>query len=170
MRANRPAVLMVALLMMFGILAASGSVANAQSYPGDATLTVNDPNPKCGQTVQVVGTGFLPNAPVTISIAGKVVGTAMSDAKGSFTFPYTLPVPCVDGEQIIRATDGTNTLLVTITVSSTTQTTAATGNLPRTGSSDTSLRLAQGGILLVATGGLLLAATRKRRQSASTGS
>jgi hypothetical protein len=161
MRVNRPAVLIVALLMMFGVLAASGSAADAQSYPGAATLTVSDSNPVCGQTVKVVGTGFLPNALVTVTIAGKVVGTAQTDAQGNFTFPYTLPDPCVNGAEIIRATDGTNTLLVTVTVSSATRTTTATGNLPRTGSSDTSMRLAQGGVLL---------ATRKRLQSASTGS
>jgi LPXTG-motif cell wall-anchored protein len=192
MRANRPAVLIVTLLMVLGVFAAAGAAASAQSYPNDATLTVNDPNPVCGQTVQVVGTGFLPNAPVTVSIAGQVVGTATSDADGNFTFPYTLPTPCVDGEQLIRATDGTNTLLVTISVSSTTQSTAnstnssipsnssnssntqtntaATGTLPRTGSSGTSMHLVQAGILLVATGGILLVATRKRRQTAHTGS
>jgi LPXTG-motif cell wall-anchored protein len=167
-RSSRPLVsLLVACFVALGVLVAGAVGAGAVEYPSDATLTVNDPTPACGQTVQVVGTGFLPDTTVTITIAGEVVGTTMSDADGNFTFPYTLPDPCISGEQLIRATDGTNTLLVSITVSSTTQTTATTpaaGDLPVTGSSDTSLHLAQAGVLLVAAGGILLMATRKRRR------
>ena len=163
----RPAQVLVALfvaaLLGLGLMVTGSGTAGAVDYPSNATLTVNDPNPVCGQTVNVTGTGFLPNTLVTITIAGQVVGTVMSDANGNFTFPYTLPVPCVDGEQTIRATDGTNTLLVNINVSSTTQTTVS-GTLPRTGSSDTSLHLVQVGLLLVGVGGILLVATRKRRR------
>lgn len=171
MKLNRSAVVLMSLLLVvLGALVTGTTVAGAQEYPPTATLTVNDPNPVCGETVEVRGTGFAPNATVTISIGGHDVGTAQTDAEGNFTFPYTLPDPCDSGEQIIRATDGTTTLLVTISVSSTTVTTAttATGNLPRTGSSDSTLRLAQIGILLVAFGGILLMATRKRRQPART--
>jgi LPXTG-motif cell wall-anchored protein len=165
MRAGRTAALIVSLLMVFGVLVSGAGAASALTYPSHATLTVNDPNPKCGQTVDVVGTGYLPNTLVTVSVGGSVVGTVMTDDQGSFTFPYTLPVPCVDGEQIIRATDGTTDLTVTVTVSSTTETTVTPGNLPRTGSSGTTMHLVQIGILLVAGGGILLLATRKRRQS-----
>jgi len=170
MRANRTAALIVSLLVVFGALVTGAAAVSALTYPTDATLTVNDPTPSCGQTVQVVGTGFLPNTEVTVSIGGKTVGTAMTDADGNFTFPYTLPTPCDAGEQIIRATDGTNTLLVSISVSSTTETTAtpttvATGSLPVTGSSGTTMHLVQAGILMVAGGGILLLATRKRRQT-----
>jgi LPXTG-motif cell wall-anchored protein len=162
MRANRPVALIVSLLMVFGFVALGAGASSALTYPANATLTVNNPTPKCGETVNVVGTGFLPNTEVTITISGVVVGTAMTDDKGNFTFPYTVPTPCIDGKQLIRATDGTNTLLVNITVLSTTQT-RATGSLPRTGSSGTTMHLVQAGILMVAAGGILLIATRKRR-------
>ena len=172
MRANRTAALIVSLLVVFGALVTGAAAVSALTYPTDATLTVNDPTPSCGQTVQVVGTGFLPNTEVTVSIAGQTVGTVMTDADGNFTFPYTLPTPCDAGDQVIRATDGTNTLLVSVTVSSTTETTAtststtvATGSLPVTGSSGTTMHLVQAGILMVAGGGILLLATRKRRQT-----
>jgi hypothetical protein len=170
-RSTRPTrligALFVALILGLGLLLAGPGTAGAVDYPSDATLTVNDPTPSCGQTVDVVGTGFLPDTLVTITIGGQVVGTVTSDANGNFTFPYTLPDACVDGEQTIRATDGTNTLLVSITVSSTTRataTTTASGNLPVTGSSGTTLHLVQVGVLSVAIGGILLVATRKRRR------
>jgi len=168
MKLNRSALVLVSLLMVvLGALVTGTTAAGAQEYPPTATLTVNNPNPVCGETVEVRGTGFAPNSTVTVSIGGHEVGTAQTDAEGNFTFPYTLPDPCDSGKQIIRATDGTTDLQVTISVSSTTVTTA-TGSLPRTGSSDSTLRLAQIGILLVAFGGILLMATRKRREPART--
>jgi len=171
MRAPRISAVIAALLMVFGLFAATSVLAGpagALDYPGKSTLTVNDPTPKCGQTVDVVGTGFLPDTLVTVTVGGKVVGTITTDDQGSFTFPYVVPDPCVDGEQqTITATDGTNTLTVDITLSATTATTLApSGNLPRTGSSDTTLHLVQLSVLLIAVGGVLLVATRKRRHTA----
>lgn len=148
----------LAMLMAAATLLLAIPAANAQ-YEGGATLVVNNPNPMCGTTVNITGSGFAPNSTVTLTLEGSTIGTAQTDSKGAFTFPWTAPCTLV-GSRVITASDGTTTLSATLTIGSTTAATSAPTALPRTGS-DSGLFL-RVGVLLVAAGGLLVLAARKR--------
>jgi len=152
--------LAITLVAVVACLIPASVAGAAGGYPDTPTLVIDQTVvPPC-TTLMLTGTGFLPNTLVTISANGKVVGTVMSDAKGSFTFPYPVPCDAVAGQIIFHATDGTNDLEVDAQVI--VQTSTTTGTLPRTGSSDTTLRLVQGSVLLITMGGLLVLATRRR--------
>jgi len=144
------------------------SVAGAAGlYPDTPTLVIDQPVvPPC-TTLMLTGTGFLPNTLVTITANGKVVGTVTTDANGGFTFPYPVPCDAVAGQIVFHATDGTNDLEVDAQV--VVQTSTTTGTLPKTGSSDTTLRLVQGSVLLITMGGLLVLATRRRTRRDQVG-
>jgi LPXTG-motif cell wall-anchored protein len=149
--------------LVFAVLAAglalflAAPAAHAQ-YEGGSTLTVNIPNPTCGQTVIVTGSGFLPDTEVTLTIGGSVIGTATTDAEGDFSFPYTVPANCSSGTVVISASDGVTVLTVSLAVGAPTP--APSTTLPRTGSDNSNLIRA--GAVLLAVGGLLVLATRKR--------
>ncbi|MBA7660660.1 hypothetical protein ES703_68664 [subsurface metagenome] len=65
------------------------------------------------------GTGFIPNAPVTITYATEsvVVATTISDANGEFSATFTIP-PSEGGVHTITASDGTNSLTSTFIMES----------------------------------------------------
>jgi LPXTG-motif cell wall-anchored protein len=162
MRALRTTRLLLATFLAGLIVVAAAPVVQAQQgYAGGATLTVSNPAPACGSPVTLTGTGFKPNAPVTLTQeGGGTIGTATTDANGTFSFVWTIAEPCTAGTVVIQASDGTTVLSVSITIGGTTVQTTGTTTLPRTGSDNGNLLRA--GILLVAAGGLLVLATRKR--------
>ncbi len=152
--------LAVTLVAALAVLLPATVAGAAGEYPDTPTLVIDQTVvPPC-TTLTLTGAGFLPNTLVTITANGKVVGTVMSDANGNFTFPYPVPCDAVAGQIVFHANDGTNDLEVDATV--VVQTATTTGTLPRTGSSDTTLRLVQGSVLLITMGGILVLATRRR--------
>ena len=180
MRANRSlrtaAALLIAALAL--ALALPAGAAFAQTYPNTPTLTVDQPVvPPC-TTVVLTGTGFLPNAVVTISVDGKVIGTVTTDDQGNYSFPYTVSCSEVDGAVLtFTGDDGTNILSVSVTIEAAVVTTTAGGSpttsgssttsgvLPRTGASDTTMLLIRISVVLVAVGGILVLATSRRKRS-----
>jgi LPXTG-motif cell wall-anchored protein len=117
-----------------------------------------------GGAVTVTGTGFLPNAPVTVSIViggvTVVLGTTMSDANGNWSFVFDAPAG--GGTYAVTGTDGVNTLTTDITVGG--SNVPAHEGLPFTGASST-VTLTQIGAGLVAAGALVALFVRKRRHA-----
>jgi len=70
-----------------------------------------------GDTFTISGSGFTPNAGVTITLAGAQT-TASTDASGRFSATVTVPGG-QSGPQVITASDGVNTMTTTFTVEST---------------------------------------------------
>jgi hypothetical protein len=160
---------------------AGAGVASAQTYPAVATLTVDQPVVDPCTTVTLTGNGYLPDATVTVSVNGQVVGTVMTDDDGHFTFPYPVPCNATAGQLLFTAADPANSLTTTVTVRGQAKTTGgdgsssngsgnvsnvgtgATGSLPVSGSNtDTYVRIA---VLLIAGGGLVLLASRRRERT-----
>ena len=101
---------------------------------------------------------------------GKPIGTAVTDASGNFSFPYTIPADAADGSTItFMANCGSVTPKTIVEVSAiavaTTVVPASTQPLPRTGSAST-LPLLAAGIAFVVIGGLIVLSMRKRNQRA----
>jgi len=175
----RLAALLVACALVMGLYATG--TASAQTYPSVPTLTVDQPIVDPCTTVILTGTGYLPNAPVTITVNGQVVGTVTTDGSGNFTFPYPVPCSAAAGQLQFTAADRINSLNTTVTVrarsissvsngaNSATQSASAastgsgSGSLPVSGSNtDNFVRIA---VLLIALGGILLLALRRRDRS-----
>ncbi len=94
------------------LLAARGLVAVAPAAADAATIQLNRPCYLTGGVVGVSGSGFAPNAPVTINQNGQQIGTAQADALGSFQGSYSAPEVSETERQTdidVSATDGTNT-------------------------------------------------------------
>jgi len=72
-----------------------------------------------GMEMTVSGTGFIPEATITITYATEpiAVTTATADADGAFTATFKVP-ESESGEHIITASDGTSTMQVTFTMES----------------------------------------------------
>ena len=144
-----------ALLMTLGFSTAAG----AQEYTGATLVVPITVSP--GENMTVSGTGFLPNAPVTVTVASTptVVGTPMTDGDGNWTLTFAAPTE--PGVHTITASDGTNVITGTFTVVAAGTAVTPAGTLPYTGS-DSSLPLAQLGLGLVAVGAIAVLMVRKR--------
>ena len=82
-----------------------------------ASVQLSQPTRNTGDTFAVDGSGFTPNASVTITLASEQI-TASTDASGWFSVNVT--VPCgQNGPQPITTSDGINTVTTTFTVEST---------------------------------------------------
>ena len=166
------------------IVLGGASAVSAANY-GGATLTAPS-TATTGGTVILSGTGFLPNAPITITIDrdGVVVNgiytdvsgrlsasvdvsgrlsasvTAPSNAgiytDGSGRFSVSVTVPSDPGNYTISATDGVNTVSTTVVVSAS----GGGSALPVTGNSS-SLPIAQLGAALLAVGALIVFGVRR---------
>jgi LPXTG-motif cell wall-anchored protein len=140
-------------------LVVAAPAAHAQ-YQNTPTLTVDKPTAPAGSTVLVCGTNFLPNTTVSLSVGSSSIGQAQTDAAGAFCFPWDTATLSA-GTYVVTATDGRNTLSVTVVLTAG-GTTAPTGTLPYTGSE--SGTFARAGAALVAVGALLVLVTRRRLQ------
>lgn len=94
------------LLIAVGLLAATPAAADA------ATIQLNRSCYLTGGVVGVSGSGFAPNAPVTITQNETQIGTAQADALGSFQGSYSAPEVSESERQTdieVSATDGVTT-------------------------------------------------------------
>jgi len=71
------------------------------------TLTINPTSGEKDTAVTVSGSGFLPSQSITISFNAVSVASVTSDANGSFSAIFTVPIPTV-GTHKIKVSDGTN--------------------------------------------------------------
>ena len=156
------------------IVLGGASAVSAANY-GGATLTAPS-TATTGGTVILSGTGFLPNAPITITIDrdGVVVNGIYTDVSGRLSASVTAPsnagiytdgsgrfsvsvtVPSDPGNYTISATDGVNTVSTTVVVSAS----GGGSALPVTGNSS-SLPIAQLGAALLAVGALIVFGVRR---------
>lgn len=93
------------LLTVAGLSAAVPAAADA------AALQLNRTCYLTGATAGLSGSGFAANAPVTVTQNGQQIGTAQTDALGSFTASYSVPEVSDTQRQSdieVTATDGTN--------------------------------------------------------------
>ncbi len=70
-------------------------------------ITVNPPNGPVGAKVTVQGTGFSPEIQVRITFNDMLMGYALVDDLGNFTFNFTIPVSNAE-EHVIKAFDAEN--------------------------------------------------------------
>ena len=82
------------------VVSPAGTAQAAQNCPGSnypaspgATVSVSTTTPRVGARIEVSGTGYCANEDVTITIAGKKVGTAHTDASGNFDPSVRVPGP-----------------------------------------------------------------------------
>lgn len=91
------------------------AVALVAIVPATADAAAIQLNRSCyltGGVVGVSGSGFAPNAPVSITQNGEQIGTAQADALGSFQGSYAAPEVSESQRQTdieVSATDGVNT-------------------------------------------------------------
>jgi hypothetical protein len=172
--------MLLGLTAMLFVLAPSIAGAQIAGTDGGYTPPVIDAPPVVPPGVPVVisGTGFLPNAVVTITVliggVEVVLGTTVTDANGNWTFVITSPLQG-GTTYAITGTDGVNSLTTDVFVTpSATPTTIAHEGLPFTGlvneglpftGSSATVTLTQIGAVLVASGAFLALVVRKRRAS-----
>jgi LPXTG-motif cell wall-anchored protein len=164
----------VAALMAITALFAATSVASAQTppYPSTPTLSVDRQTAPVGTTLILTGKGWPSTTNVNLSY-NPPIGTALTDAGGSFSFPWDT-TGVAAGTYAVTATDGVNSIAVQVTLTAAGSAvppasiapaqTGGTGSLPRTGSD--SSNVARFGAALVAGGALLVLVTRRRSHAA----
>jgi LPXTG-motif cell wall-anchored protein len=163
----------LAVVALLSALAALVPVTSASAGGGpsdyvDCLITVDPSTFEAGDTVTVTGTGLEPNFETTIEFNSVTVqvGTAITDASGSFEVQVTIPADAVDGPHTISAVCDTagNISSTDVTVSSISapSTTTGGGPLPRTGT-DSKPLLVVGAIAILVGIALVLVSKRRRR-------
>jgi LPXTG-motif cell wall-anchored protein len=136
------------------IVLGGASAVSAANYGGGTLTGPGTATP--GGTMALSGTGFLPNAPITITInPGGVVVTGIS-SNGSGSFSASVTAPSNAGTYTVSATDGVNTSSTSVVVSAS----GGGSALPVTGNSS-SFPLAQLGATLLAVGALIVFGVRR---------
>lgn len=160
------AMLVVGIVVLMGM-----STAGAQTYPGEATLTLSQPTVFQGAAFSATMTGCTPGETIRFVLTSDPIemGTVVADATGTGTITFTVPANYPTGPHTVTSTCGTQVLTANIEVLAravTPATTPSSTPLPVTGS-DTDL-FVRAGVSLVAVGGLLVvAAFAARRRSGS---
>ena len=152
--------------------APSGSCPGSQAYPPtpDATVEASSTAPATGASIEVSGVHYCGDEDVTITIAGKKVGTAHTDAQGSFDPKVVVPGPsgakqlCGIGASGLAA--DANCLTLTVQTAGG-QAEPASGGTAFTGA-DVALIVAVA-VLLLAGGVAFSTAGRRRRKSNAPG-
>lgn len=163
----------IAALFVLAVPAAAQTSPSAPGYGGGATVTSSDTTVTPGEPITLNGSGFVPNAKITLTFNSTPVplGTAQANASGAFTKQVTVPnVP--PGQHSITAVGSIagRTAITEITVMGASAVappatpTPSHGGLAFTGT-DAALTAGLGALLLVV-GGLAVLATRKRRAAA----
>lgn len=175
----RHALLVIATLLSsvaFAVLPSVGAEAQGTcnlpaQYQGSATFAASSSSATPGSTVVFTGTGWPANSSIPVTVDGVSVGSATTNASGSFSFSYTFPAATSTGTHVVSASCGGFVLSQNITVSSggttnvttVTPLTSTTSSLPVTGSN--SIGMAQIALALLAAGGLLVLVTRRRSRA-----
>jgi LPXTG-motif cell wall-anchored protein len=144
--------------LMAALMLGSATLAQAQTYGGGTIVA--PPAPAPGGTMQISGTGFPPNTPITVTVGGTTITGIVTDASGSWV--ATVPVPTTPGVYTITATDGTTTSSTTVTVGGSSSGGGGT-ILPNTGSSSP-MKLAPIGAGLIVVGALIVFGVRSRNR------
>lgn len=193
----RPLRALIAVSLLVVALAFGGfgiSAAAAQTYPPQPDVEVDKPIVPEGGVVIITGSGFSPNASITLTDQfGNVIGTTTTDANGNWTFEWNTTEIDPD-DYFITASDGVNEVTFEIDVTPpgpvppdptippttvapdptpeptpgptpTTPVVPAGPTLPQTGGVDQ--QLLRIGAIALAVGALMVLAVRNRRPSAA---
>lgn len=185
MPTKRSAIWLVTGITAVLALVAFAPAASAQTYTGQATVTVSDLVASPGEPITVVASGYAAGATVTFTLNSDPIhlGTATADAQGTARLTFTIPtgVPAGDHTLVASGLDASGnvlTLSTRLTVmaaggnsggtggtggtgsGSGSGSGSSSGSLPRTGSDNTNL--VRAGALLIAAGGAAVLVTRKR--------
>lgn len=189
------ALIAVSLLVVALVFGGFGiSAAAAQTYPPQPDVEVDKPIVPEGGVVIITGSGFSPNASITLTDQfGNVIGTTTTDANGNWTFEWNTTEIDPD-DYFITASDGVNEVTFEIDVTPpgpvppdptippttvapdptpeptpgptpTTPVVPAGPTLPQTGGVDQ--QLLRIGAIALAVGALMVLAVRNRRPSAA---
>jgi LPXTG-motif cell wall-anchored protein len=172
----RIAVIVAATCLVFlapaiSTLESAGAASPPVSYQGGCTLVLSAVSATQGGQLSVTAKGFPAGALVTFTLHSDpvVLGSATADGNGDATLTFTLPADTTPGMHTITAVgvppgqcDPEVSSELMVLAQNVTNTTAATGSLPRTGTN--SFELLQIALVLIAIGGLITLATRKRLQ------
>ena len=110
------------------VKARHGTNIGSASFIALASISLSQTTGYVGTTVTVSGTGFKANQSITITFANIQVGTAVSEANGSFSGKFTVP-SVVSGTHKVEASDGVNTDSADFTVSVDVSLSQTTGNV-----------------------------------------
>ncbi len=149
---------------------AEGSVQlHAQWAEHAPTVTLDDSAYKHGDTVTVSGTGFEPNAHVTLTMHSTpvVVGTLVAKADGTLAGSFAVPHDAAVGSHTLAVDDGYHTALAQFEISASADDSAGGGSfgggsaakLPTVGDSLVPIAVGTAGLALLAL--LAVLATRK---------
>lgn len=85
----------------------------------EVNLALSETTGHVGSQITISGSGFVPNAPVTITYTSEpqVVATTTTDSSGKFQATFNVP-RSTPGQHTISASDGTNTIATTFTMES----------------------------------------------------
>lgn len=146
--------------------------ASAAPYPPPVTtsLSVSSNTPCAGQSIKVGGSGFGATEAVTLSIGGTVVGSATTDAAGSFDPDVTTP-NLIGGQNLtgLGQTSGrTASLTITIRDCAGAGASGGGGGGGGGGLASTGVKIAGLGLLaaLLLSGGMFFVIAGRRRASA----
>lgn len=164
------------LLLLLGLFGVGAATAGAQGYAGNATLVCSPLTVAPGGVIGLVLTGASPGVEVTFSY-NPTLGTAVADETGTATLDAVIPDAASEGPIEISASWSDGGVDVTATCPATVGAgegaevlgvaisaggpQAASQSLPATGS-DSTLPLAQIGIVLVVAGTAVALVARKR--------
>lgn len=145
----------------------------ATTYPPSpgATVMSSTTTPFIGQTIEVSGKGYCPDEDVALFIGSTRVGTAHTDANGSFDPPAKVPGPVGQATLLGRGASGLSldrdTLVLTIRAASSSTPGSPSGEpgLALTGTELTGLIVLAA--LLLGGGGVMLYAGRRKRSVSS---
>lgn len=116
----------------YEISVSDGSVSSTGKFTLTATAKVEQTSGAVGSSVPFSGNGFNSNTDITLKYDNVGVGTAKSDATGSFSGNFTVP-PGLAGLHKIAITDGVNTVNADFTTTAAAQISGPSGSGTQTG-------------------------------------
>lgn len=163
---KRVAVLTVAGAGFLGL--AAGPVA-AQQYPPHVNI-VNVSSPCPGAEATISGTATdnagqpLKGATITVTVDGATVGTPTTDDSSSYSLTITAPTQEGNHPVVATAPESAPVNATLKVVSCAAAPAPERPDLPRTGSSDSTMTMVKIGVALTAFGAALVAVAQKRRR------
>jgi len=101
----------------YPVEASDGTYAYSVNFVIVAGTSLSQTTGNIGSQITISGTGFIPNATVTITYTSEpvVLATTTTDSSGAFSVTVTIP-PSTGGQHTITATDGTTVITSTFSV------------------------------------------------------
>jgi len=135
-----------------------GPVVEAEQYPPDADIVVDDPNVEVGGEAAVRGSGCVANETLQVFFDGDPIGTIRSNSQGSFAGSIVIPPGTRPGIHLLTVRGSVCILNVNISVLGSTRRLAFTGSSSNTGT------FVLAGTAAVVIGLIMVVGTRRRRR------